>query len=142
MDAKVLLEKTLQNSHFQISKCFEGLKPELWDKKTVDGALTPRETVDHLADCCIALQRASRGETHEWHSSSSPDQSEAGLLAYFAAERAKAVEIALASDNPDLMDKAMDYLALHEAYHVGQMVQFRLNFEPEWNSYSIYEGHA
>ncbi|HRJ26383.1 MAG TPA: DinB family protein [Fimbriimonadaceae bacterium] len=142
MDARELLEKTLQNTHYQVSACFRDLKPELWDRKLVEGALTPRETLEHLADCCIAIQRVSRGEKHEWHSTHSPDPSEEGMMRHYESERAKALQVLADNPSPQLFDQAIDYMALHEAYHVGQMVQFRIHFEPEWNSYSIYEGHA
>ncbi|MBW7928889.1 MAG: hypothetical protein H3C58_12580 [Fimbriimonadaceae bacterium] len=37
---------------------------------------------------------------------------------------------------------AVEYIAVHDAYHVGQLVTLRLSVEPDWNYYSIYDEPA
>lgn len=138
MDAKELLQASFDSSLQQVNAVYAGLPDAHWDTKLVPTAMSPRETLLHLSDCCVALQKVATGEEHEWGSVKATDNSAAGLMAQFQTERAKALEAASTFTEMDKLKEGMGYISLHEAYHVGQLAQLRIHTEPDWNAYSIY----
>ncbi len=140
MTTKDFLKMQLDDSGHQVDAVFAGLPEDQWDARVVAEAMSPRETAEHLAECYIALQDEAQGRKHDWGSYSAPDKSGEALIANLKAERAKAEELALASDDPGVWAMASSFVALHDAYHVGQMVTLRLTLG-DFNPYSIYKSH-
>ncbi len=138
MDAKELLQSSFASSLQQVNAIYAGLPDSSWDTKLVPTAMSPRETLLHLSECCVALQKIAAGEVHEWGSYKASDNSAAGLMSQFQSERAKAVEAANTFTEKDKLEEGMGFLSLHEAYHVGQLAQLRIHTEPDWNYLSIY----
>lgn len=138
MTAEQLIKKQLDHSGFQVEKVFEGLGEEFADKRAADKMMSPRETLEHLAECYVASQKSMAGEKHEWGSYKSQGGNLAELYTITKAERDRAVASILAGDIEKGAEAATDYLILHDAYHVGQMCTNRLSFDPEWNAYAIY----
>ncbi len=123
----------------QLKRVLEGLAEQDWDKRSCDAAETPREMVLHLGESYEALLDAVAGREHEWGSFSVPDTGSGALMTAVFHLRDKACAAALQSSDPEIWQTAIGYLALHDAYHVGQLATLRLTLDPNWNAYSIYE---
>lgn len=135
MSSNPTLDYALATALVQVEKTFEGMPATaLSDKLTPDG-MTPHETLGHLTDCCHALVAATEGKEYEWGSFQSAKQDFEGRLAEFRQVRAVAAARAAVKG---MANEALNYLALHEAYHVGQMCLLRLRHQPDWNLYAIY----
>lgn len=137
MDALALTLWTLEDSGNQLFKSLDGLTGDGWGRSN-GGSMTPKEMLVHMTDCCQAFLAARDGKEYDWGSyqatSTDPDQ----LLATLKADRAKCIEALQTWNDDKALQAAMGYLALHEAYHVGQICLIRLAIDPEWPPYSIY----
>lgn len=138
MNAKDVLRKALDDAGFQLRKVFESLPAAAWTDRACDDSMSGLETAEHLCEVYVAAKKAAIGESHEWgtYHSESPDGPT--MLADMEKLRAEAVEACLDLDDVQATDIGLGYLALHDAYHVGQMASLRLKADPEWNAYSIY----
>jgi uncharacterized damage-inducible protein DinB len=101
--------------------------------------MTVGETIAHLAECAEAFLKSTRGESHDWGSYTPPDSSPAGLLTTLQGLRASARDLIAKSTDSAVLKAAVEYLCLHDAYHVGQICALRLSRDPDWNAYAIYE---
>ena len=139
MDAKDLFSSTIDDAEHQLRQVLAGLDEAAFDRKLAPSAMSPRETVAHLAECYVAAQKHARGESHEWGTHRTSGQSAPALVEEMFLERGKAKEAALASSDPESLKEMLAYTSSHDYYHVGQMCMQRLAFEPDWNAYSIYK---
>lgn len=142
MTAQELAIKQIRASADMFDRSIAGLSPAEFDQRVNEHTMSAREMVAHLTECCLAVQEGLAGQAHQWGSYSAGDRTPEELLAELAAERQKAWDQLAAAEGDKPLEMGMDYLALHDAYHVGQMVTLRLTLDPSWNSYSIYAGHA
>lgn len=138
MDAKQLALRAMEASGRQIEKAFEGLDEADYDKRLCESAMTPREVLEHLGECYANALPFADGLEPDWGSYSVEDKSTANLWRVFRETRQAAVEKALSLEGPRLFEVAMGFIALHDAYHVGQLCQLRRHLNPGWDPYSIY----
>ncbi|MGE0000821.1 MAG: hypothetical protein AB7F50_00295 [Fimbriimonadaceae bacterium] len=138
MSAVELFTKQCDVASHQLSMCLKGMHETLADGKSPAHAMSPRETVVHLTECYVALQRRLKGEEHEWGSYESPGGNLVDLVANMFAVRDKAVAAALAEPSDENLLTASDFLTIHDAYHVGQLASYRMGAEPSWDAYSLY----
>ncbi|MBS1705095.1 MAG: hypothetical protein JST40_04420 [Armatimonadetes bacterium] len=138
MDARGLLESALKQSGFQVEKVFEGLSSEQWSMRPVAAMMTPAEQALHLAECYVAFCTEAQGGKHDWGGYVQPEAWASDPMGAISSERPKAVALALASESEDVQKLAMDFLTMHECYHVGQMCTIRLTLDETWSPYSIY----
>lgn len=138
MTCQDLASYLLDESGFQIAKVFENLPEDSWDLQLTPSSLSPRQTLEHLCEVYEAFLALSEGREHQWGSFTVEDRSVLGLKSLAAELRSRAVVKALATDNPDVIKAAVDYVAQHDAYHVGQIAALRIAHEPSWDPYSIY----
>lgn len=139
MDAKELLVKAIESSGRQIEKAYEGLAEADYDKRLCESALTPREVLEHYCECYDSAITSANGLEPDWGSYHIDDKSMANLWKTFAETRQAAIQKVLGLDGPKLFEIGMGFIALHDAYHVGQVCQLRLHLDPSWNAYAIYE---
>jgi len=135
MDATALhaIETTVR----QLEACWAGLSAENWDAEPLPNIMSPRQVAEHLCDCYRGGAAALRGEPYEWGTYRLPEGAEP--LSTWRAERANAVEAIRGGDPEKGPHVALEYIALHDAYHVGQLCAVRLALDPEWDAYSIYK---
>lgn len=139
MTTKELLSKQMDSSGFQLSKCIEGWNPAAFDDKLTPNSMSLRVTLVHLAEVYQAVQKQARGDEHEWGSYTPISDGAEALQADLWRERKLAVDAVLAvGDDDKAAHMALDYIILHDAYHVGQLCSLRLSIEPDWNMYVIY----
>lgn len=137
MTAKEFASNLLDESLFQLNACLDGVSQDQFVSQPIPPVMSMRDCLEHLTECCVAVQTDLSGGKHNWGTYSFPEGSMEALKAVFQTERAKAVEAALASFD-DNAHHAKDFLIAHEFYHVGQMAIARHAIDPEWNVYSIY----
>lgn len=137
MTGSELIQYQLNDSGKQVFACYEGLAEANWDSPVAEHGMTPRQITIHLAECCVAFLKSTKGEEHNWGSYSTEETSSEGLLKEFTELRAQAVSAAINGDD-EAVKHASDYLVLHETYHVGQLSLYRLKVDPDWNYMSIY----
>jgi uncharacterized damage-inducible protein DinB len=122
----------------QLSACFKDVNDEHATQKPVECMMSIRETALHLMEAYTAIEKAAKGEKHEWGSFSDPGGDFASLIEKFHTARAVAVAAALASMDTN-QSLIKDYVIGHEYYHVGQLVSLRLMLDSNWDHYSIYK---
>lgn len=133
-----LYRNMLDDSGYQLQKCFEDLPEEAWNAKVAPSALSPSEIAEHLCEVYSAFKTIAQGGKHNWGAYQSGETTNAGRLQKMLALRQEAVAIALASEDPHVHKEAWDYIAAHDCYHVGQLALTRLVVQPDWDGYSIY----
>lgn len=134
-----LLKHLLTNSGFQLSKSIEGLSEDEANQAIPSHSMTPFQVLGHLTECCHAFMKSANGEEHAWGTFQPASTTFADLTQEWQQTREQAVEIALSrSEDPKVVHHAIDFLAAHDYYHVGQLCTHRLGLNPEWNMYSIY----
>ncbi|MBS1723853.1 MAG: hypothetical protein JSS66_12975 [Armatimonadetes bacterium] len=140
MTAQDLARHAMDETGHQLFKSLDGLSADQWDAKADAHLMSPRETVSHLCDCYAAYRAAQQGGTYEWGSYKLAATDGDGMIAELKSNR----DAAIASLGPAGEEKAlkdsMAYIALHDAYHVGQICALRLKLNPAWDPYSIYQG--
>lgn len=137
MTANELVIAQLADTHLQVTMVYEGLPESGWTQCSNPQAFTPRQTLAHLTECCQAMLSDDPNK-YEWGSFDDSGFNNDELMAKFNELRSKCVEKASNSTDDQVLSNAVNFLALHEAYHVGQLVTLRLSLDPDWNSYSIY----
>ena len=137
MTAKEFMVAQLADTHLQVTAVYEGLANADWDKKSNPAAMSARETLGHLNECCHAFL-SEDPHKYAWGSYKMGDKPNEDLMAEFNQLRSKCVDKLSDSNDDEVVKGAGTYLALHEAYHVGQLATLRLSLDPEWNAYSIY----
>lgn len=133
-----LLSHQFEDAGHQVSQAIAGLDDPGMDHRPTPGGLTPRETLRHLAEAYVAFAKSCRGEKHEWGTYEVQDTSTEALVAHWRRTREDAVRLALEQSEPANLLNACAYIVAHDYYHVGQLVQTRLAYDPSWNSYAIY----
>lgn len=133
-----LLKSAIDDAGYQLDKVLEGMSDELFETKLVPSSMSPKEIVAHLYECYVAFLSKAEGKDHLWGEYKVPDEVAASPCTPAFAKRAEAVKVALETDDLALQKVAMDYIALHDAYHIGQMASLRLEREEGWNPYSLY----
>lgn len=139
MNSVQMVLKAIENSGRQIEKAYEGLSEAEYDKKLCDSAMTPREILEHFCECYHNAVPYADGIEPKWGAFSIEDKSAANLWKVFAETRQRAVQKAQTLEGEKLFEIGMGFLAMHDAYHVGQLCQLRVHLDPSWNAYSIYE---
>ncbi|MBS1728318.1 MAG: hypothetical protein JST51_16480 [Armatimonadetes bacterium] len=137
MTGKAFAETLLEESDFQFMACLKGLSESDFEKKPVEHLMSMKECLEHMTECCLAVQTISRGEKHDWGNYKFPKGTMSELIALYQSERAKSSAIALERFEEE-SHFAKDFFIAHEFYHVGQMAAVRMALEPDWNMYSIY----
>ena len=139
MTASELMAFELDQVGNQLNKVFEGIQEGHQDHKVCDKSMTPKETLEHLCECYQAFITESQGGTHDWGSFSIEDKSWENLWSQFTSTRERAVRTAKGSDETRVLRSAFSYMVAHDAYHVGQMAACRIDTDPSWDAYSIYQ---
>ncbi|MEQ1822566.1 MAG: hypothetical protein ABL949_08650 [Fimbriimonadaceae bacterium] len=136
MTASELVLKKLADSGFQVNAVLDGISELQADAKILDFAMSPRETLVHLSECCVAFNETCQGIDHNWGTYTSSAATLADLKTEFDALRTEVVS--RVADDEKVLKAASGFIVLHEAYHVGQLALLRLHLDSEWNAYSIY----
>lgn len=137
MTTTEFLAEQLADTHLQVTKVYEGLPNADWDKKSSEAAMTPRQILGHLNECCLAFL-SEDPHTYAWGTYEMGDKPNEDLMAEYNDLRSKCVDKAANASDDSVIKGASSFIALHEAYHVGQLATLRLSLDPEWNAYSIY----
>jgi uncharacterized damage-inducible protein DinB len=121
----------------QFTTALNGLSEAESAAKLGEHSLSPNEMTLHLAECRAAVMAQIAGQEHEW-GTFQPAEGEAPTAALERMQGEAKAAAAAAADPAKAAEVVMDYMALHDAYHVGQLVTYRLTCQPEWDHYSIY----
>ncbi|MFM9873359.1 MAG: DinB family protein [Fimbriimonadaceae bacterium] len=138
MSTQDFIKTQLEDSGKQLTAVFTGIPVDKWDEKVTEHAFSAKETANHLADCYNAFLTAADGGEHEWGSTIIEDQSPDGLTKAMFDLRTKCADQAGSTDDPKIHHLASEYICLHDAYHVGQMVTLRMKLG-DFDPYSIYK---
>lgn len=115
------------------------LPAELEQTKLTPAAMSPMETAEHICHVYHAIMEVAKGATFDWSLPySSGETTLAGRIAKFNAMHAQALEVIAANPTDKVLEEALDFVSLHNAYHVGQICLLRMDKEEGWNPYSIY----
>lgn len=137
MDAITLAIHSVNAAAGQIERGLGGLEDKDWEMKINENTMSPRQMVGHLIECRIACIKSMKGQEHEWGTYSAEGDA-AALMKQLRDETDHTLQQLAESPTDENIKHVMDFLALHDAYHVGQIVSLRLTLDPNWNSYVIY----
>lgn len=141
MAIQTFLISALHESLFQVRQVLAGLPEDAWDDRLVPVAMSPRETVEHLCHVTHAFLETAKNGSFSWETPYSTGLTEAeDLMNRLVEMRAEAEAIVqnASADDGKIFAVAQAFLTQHDAYHVGQLAQFRLNRNDGWDPYSIY----
>ena len=138
MTANELLNKQLADVSYQLDKVLDGVSESDLDFKICPTAMSIRETVEHLCEVYVVVEKESRGEKHSWGTYAIEDKSWSNLSSEFVRLRKVAVDIVSKAETDKEFETALAYILAHDYYHVGQLASVRLATNPEWDAYSIY----
>jgi hypothetical protein len=138
MTAKELLAFQFEEAGYQLAKVLEDYPEEAFDLKTTPTALSPRETLGHLAEVYVSVLAQAEGRQHEWGSYDPGTEDRGELMRILEEKRTAAVRAIEGLDEAKAVHLGADFIVAHDYYHVGQLSAFRLAAEPTWNAYSIY----
>jgi len=138
MNTHEFTETAMASAGRQLEQVLAGLKEEHSDVKVASVASSARETLEHLVDCYVNTPAAVEGKEPQWGSYTIEDKSLANLLKLCAELRAKAVQKILTAPEDKVGELALNYIILHDAYHVGQLALLRMQTDASWDPYSIY----
>lgn len=141
MNGHELIAYGLQASRFQLEQVFTGLEGADWDANPIPSQMTPRKIAEHLCEVYQATLDMAAGKTFEWGTYVFPAEHSAEVFTYAMGLRAQCEALVTPATDADGLKKMIDYVILHDAYHVGQMCAHRLAIDPAWNAYSIYPSH-
>lgn len=139
MTAKELVLDQLNSTGKQLTQVFGNLPEAAADVKISPASMTPREIAGHLCECYIAFDEISQGKEHSWGSYQAPEMPMPELVAHMMELRGKAVQIVKDSDVEEHLGEAMAYVSNHDSYHIGQLVLARIQSDPAWDPYSLYQ---
>ncbi len=140
MTAQELIQYQIQTGHRQVRNSVKGLDDAALQNKLTLGSMSIASMLEHLCECRVAFIAESSGEKHNWGNYSAPDSSAAGLLGELSRLTEHVIGLVQADPSDENMHHATDFVALHDAYHVGQICACRMTFDPEFDPYSIYQG--
>jgi hypothetical protein len=140
MTASELTRFQLEQTEMQLKACIEPMNDAQLDTRVTPQGMTPRETVEHLCECCEAFLAAEAGQKWSWGTYNLDDKSKEGLSSTFGALRAKVSAAAASSQDDEILKEAFSFLTAHDAYHVGQLALVHMATNPDWDPYSIYKG--
>lgn len=139
MDTEPLLRHQLDQLGHQMRVVFHGLDQAGWNHRSYSLALTPHETAIHLADCYCAFMTALEGGDYAWESfRPEGDSPESALQALWQKRDEAIAKIDWASQRA--LKLATDFIVLHDAYHVGQMVSNRRSSDESFDYSKLYSG--
>ena len=138
MLATELLSFQLDNVGNQLQKALDGITDSQCDHKVCSTAMTVRDMLEHLAECYHAMLEEAAGREHEWGNYSIGDKSLDNLMNVVFELREQACKAALTGDDARLKS-GFSFIVEHDAYHLGQICLVRMETNPEWNPYSLYE---
>lgn len=128
----------VRTAGFQLERVFQGLPAELLDAKLVPSTMSPRETMCHLYECYVAYLAHLAGGSHDWAAYEIPADVASDITNQVWTKRAEAVEALIAKNDEDASKTALDYIAMHDSYHIGQLCALRIEKDPSFNPYSLY----
>jgi uncharacterized damage-inducible protein DinB len=138
MSTQEFLKTQLSDVAKQLNAVFANLPADQWHGKATEQSMSAAETANHLADCYNAFLTSAAGGKHEWGSTVIEDQSPLGLITAMTELRNECVKLATSSDDPKIHHLASEFVCIHDAYHVGQMVTLRMKLG-DFDPYSIYQ---
>ena len=138
MTTQEFLQVQLKDVGNQVQAVFRDLPADKWDEQATPQSMSARDTLHHLAECCQAFLTSAEGGEHNWGAWSVEDTSSSNLMSVYTDLRDKCIATVGSTNDPVVLKHASDFLALHEAYHVGQMVTLRLIINSDFDPYSIY----
>lgn len=139
MSAQALLKAQIDYTGFQLATVIEGIPVDRWDDRVSPDAMSVREVLAHLSEAYSAFAKHAAGQSHEWGTYQPTARTPEELLEETMALRRTAAALATEVDVLNELVLASNYIALHDSYHIGQLVTLRLKIEPEWNSYALYQ---
>jgi hypothetical protein len=101
--------------------------------------MTPRQIVGHLCECYTAYDEISQGKAHSWGSYQAPELPMMELISHMQDLRNRAVQIVEGTDVDEHFSEAMAYVSNHDSYHIGQLALARIQSDPTWDPYSLYQ---
>jgi uncharacterized damage-inducible protein DinB len=129
----------LKESGKQLGRSLEGVPEDAWNKKPLATTMSLREQVVHLCHAYTAVMEHLKNGSFDWSAPFTiPNINDEGLPGYLEIERQRAVDGLTQSAEPQ-DEMALDYIVIHDAYHVGQIAVLRHAIDPEFDSYSLYK---
>ena len=121
-----------------LKQSIAGVPESIVNEKVHPSMRSIREQVIHLTECYLATMAAVNGAEYSWGAYQPGDVTFADLEADRKRLRSEAVDMLLTTGEEEDLRHGLNYIILHDQYHIGQIASTRQVFEPEWSSYVLY----
>jgi len=138
MTPQSLVLDSVLNAGSTLQIILAGIPDEATTQKAHPSMLSIADAVTHLSESYVAFVAHEKGEEHQWGSFKSNAGSFNEAVKELFGLRAQAVALISVDASESTLKSALDYLANHDWYHIGQIATNRQVFQPDWNSYSLY----
>ncbi len=138
MTGNDFIKHALDSLETQLTSCYNEISEVEMDHKITPDAMSPREIAAHLCEVYQAFSTEAAGGKHEWGNYDAGDRSTSIIIEKMFSMRKNVVDLALQSSDEATVKHAIDYIVLHDPYHVGQICLARIACNKEFNPYSIY----
>lgn len=136
---QILIQLAL--SYKQVSLLLKNIPEPLARKKLTQQAMSPIEQVFHLIEVTHACNEMINDREYTWGAYKPEAESLEAAVALYNKARETLINF-ISSLTDETVTKHLstitNYILLHEAYHVGQLCNWKLENIPDWNPYEIY----
>lgn len=139
MNYNLLIKIILDKCEFQFIQSVRDLSTTQYNQKLTFETRSVYETLVHLIDVCYAYQALRKNQKYSWQSFTTEHAGKEKAFSLFLDVWKETFLIACDIDSEKEFLDAIDYLALHMSYHVGQICALRMKIDPKWDAKSIYQ---
>lgn len=138
--ANPVISHVLAESGNALNRVIDGFPEAAWGNNLTPKSKTAAEIIGHLTwvyAAYIALLETGKAAWDRYDpSGKSPEE----LVAELRETRRYAMEEANGSEMPLIHRGALEYIVMHEMYHLGQLVLIRAEAQPDWDAEAVFSG--
>lgn len=138
--ANPILSHVLAASGNTLHRVLDHFPDSAWGTTLTPTSKTAQEIVGHLTSVYAAYIALLETGRVDWNRYDPAGKSPGELVAELRDIRHYAVEQANGSEMPLIHRGALEYIVMHEMYHVGQLALIRSETEPQWDAEAIFTG--
>ncbi len=133
-------KKIIYQTKNQLLNAIKDISEEEFHMKVLGELRSIADILIHICEVSYAFSMYADGEKYEWGTYTIPFHEMRGLLDVYHQLRKDAESKYLSRiEDKHVTELWLDYIVLHESYHIGQICMLRRLLQPEWDYYSIYK---
>jgi uncharacterized damage-inducible protein DinB len=138
--ANPILSHVFAESGNTLNRVIDGFPDSAWDSRLTPSSKSAKVILGHLTMVYAAYIALLETGHVDWARYDPAEKSVDELIADLRETRRFAVDEANGSEMPLIHRGALEYVVMHEMYHIGQLALLRSEAQPEWNAEAIFTG--